>query len=129
MRYVQRVKGSWPDHFLRTITLFCNGSAFLYISTTFKGLTDLWILIMGTITISIDDATEKKFREVASRRIGDRKGSLGKATTEALELWIRTQTQEEIAQEGLHLLRQGYDLGKRKYRTRDDLYERRTGTC
>jgi hypothetical protein len=83
---------------------------------------------MGTITISIDDATEKKFREVARRRIGDRKGSLGKATTEALELWIRTQTQEEIAQEALHLLRQGYDLGKRKYRIRDDLYERRTGT-
>jgi len=84
---------------------------------------------MGTITISNDDATEKKFRDVARRRIGDRKGSLGKATTEALELWIRTQTQEEVAQEALRLLKQGYDLGKRKYRTRDDLYERRTGTC
>jgi predicted transcriptional regulator len=77
---------------------------------------------MGTITISIDDETEKRFREVARRRIGDRKGSLGKATTEALELWIRAHTQEEIARDGLALLGQGFDFGKRKYRTRDDLY-------
>lgn len=84
---------------------------------------------MGTITICIDDATEKRFREVARRRIGDRKGCLGKATTEALELWIRTQNQEEIAQDALALLGQGFDFGKRKYRTRDDLYESRTGSC
>lgn len=78
---------------------------------------------MGTITISIDDETERRFREVARRRIGDRKGSLGKATTEALELWIRTQTQDEIAREGLRLLKQGFDFGKREYRTRDELYD------
>jgi len=84
---------------------------------------------MGTITICIDDATEKRFREVARRRIGTRKGSLGRATSEALELWIRQQTQEEIARDALDLLGQGTDFGKRSYRTRDDLYEDRTGTC
>ncbi len=84
---------------------------------------------MGTITICIDDATEKRFREVARRRIGTRKGSLGRATTEALELWIRQQIQEEIAREALDLLTSGSDFGKRSYRTRDDLYEDRTGSC
>ena len=81
---------------------------------------------MGTITISIDDETERRFREVARRRIGARKGSLGRATAEALDLWVRTQTQEEIAKDALALLEQGFDLGKRKYRTRDDLYDSRT---
>jgi hypothetical protein len=84
---------------------------------------------MGTITICIDDETEKRFRDVARRRIGDRKGSLGKATTEALELWIRTQTQEEIAKDALALLEKGFDFGQRKYRKRDDLHDRRAGTC
>lgn len=84
---------------------------------------------MGTITICIDDAIEKRFREVAHRRIGTRKGSLGRATSEALELWIRQQTQEEIARDALDLLKSGSDFGKRSYRTRDDLYEDRTGSC
>jgi hypothetical protein len=84
---------------------------------------------MGTITLCIDDATEKRFREVARRRIGTKKGSLGRATSEAFELWIRQQTQEEIARDALDLLKQGSDFGKRLYRDRDDLYEDRTGSC
>ncbi|MEN6395193.1 MAG: hypothetical protein ABFC78_01770 [Methanoregula sp.] len=84
---------------------------------------------MGTITLCIDDATEKRFREVTRRRIGTKKGSLGRATSEALELWIRQQTQEEIARDALDLLKQGSDFGKRLYRDRDDLYEDRTGSC
>ena len=84
---------------------------------------------MGTITICIDDAIEKRFREVAHRRIGTRKGSLGRATSEALELWIRQQTQEEISRDALDLFKSGSDFGKRSYRTRDDLYEDRTGSC
>lgn len=84
---------------------------------------------MGTITICIDDMTERRFREVARRRIGDKKGSLGRATTEALELWIRQQTQEEIARGALDLLEEGFDFGKRRYRKREDLYDDRTGSC
>ena len=84
---------------------------------------------MGTITICIDDVTEQRFREVARRRIGDKKGSLGRATQEAFELWIRQQTQEEIARNALALLEQGFDFGKRRYTTRDDLYDDRPGSC
>lgn len=82
---------------------------------------------MGTITISIDDDTERRFREVAKKKLGQRKGYLGKATTEALETWLRKQAQEEIANDALALLATGFDLGKKQYRERKDLYDRTTG--
>ncbi|PKG32832.1 hypothetical protein [Methanoregula sp.] len=82
---------------------------------------------MGTITISIDDDTERRFREVAKKKLGQRKGYLGKATTEALETWLRKQAQEEIANDALALLATGYDLGKKMYQERKDLYDRTTG--
>jgi hypothetical protein len=89
----------------------------------------LGIRIMGTITFCIGDKTGKRFRDVARRRIGDRKGCPGKATTEALELWIRMQPREEIAKDALTLLEPGFGFGKRKYRKREDLYNRRAGSC
>ena len=82
---------------------------------------------MGTITISVDDDTEKRFRAAAKKKMGERKGYLGKATTEALECWVKTQTQEEIARDALALLETGYPLGKHLYTERKDLYDRTTG--
>ena len=83
---------------------------------------------MGTITISVDDDTEKRFREAAKKKLGERKGYLGKATTEALECWVKQQTQEEIARDALALLETGYHPGKHLYTGRKDLYDRATGT-
>ncbi len=84
---------------------------------------------MGTITVCIDDATEQRFREVARRKLGNKKGSLGRATTEAFELWVQKQTQEEIARSALALLEQGFDFGRYTYRKREDLYDDRTSSC
>ena len=81
---------------------------------------------MGTITISINDDTEKRFREAAIKKLGQRKGYLGKATTEALEHWVRLQSQEEIARDALVLLETGHYLGKHLYTERKDLYDRTT---
>ena len=83
---------------------------------------------MGTITISVDDDTEKRFREAAKKKLGERKGYLGKATTEALECWVKQQTQEEVARDALALLETGYHPGKHLYTERKDLYDRATGT-
>lgn len=83
---------------------------------------------MGTITISIDDDTERRFRAAAKRKLGERKGYLGKAITEALETWLKNQDQDVIAKNALTLLATGYDLGTRTYKQRKDLYDRATGT-
>jgi hypothetical protein len=81
---------------------------------------------MGTITISVDDETERKFREVVTRVHGKRKGALGEATTEALNLWVKEKMQEEISRTALILMEKEYDLGVRHYRTREDLHGRLT---
>ena len=79
---------------------------------------------MGTITISVDDDIEKTFREVAERKLGKRKGYLGQATTEAMKLWIREMTQEEIANDALHLMEASVEYGNWRYTDRQELYNR-----
>ncbi|MFA5268031.1 MAG: hypothetical protein WC379_08660 [Methanoregula sp.] len=83
---------------------------------------------MGTITISVDDDTEKRFRKAAKKKLGERKGYLGKATTEALESWIMKQTQDDIARDALALLETGYHLGSHIPAERKDLYDRATSS-
>lgn len=79
---------------------------------------------MGTITLSIDDDTERRFRSTAKRVIGERKGYLGEAATEAMELWIHEKTQHTIAEEALELIKKTYRFGERHYSSRRDLYDR-----
>ena len=81
---------------------------------------------MGRITICIDDATEQRFREVAKNLPGEKKGYLGRAATEAIALWIRDKEQETIAQQGLALLKKEHHLGKSGYRSREDIYDRKS---
>lgn len=83
---------------------------------------------MGTITITVDDNTEKRFREAAKKKLGERKGYLGKATTEALEHWVKKQSQEEIARDALALLETDHHPGTYLYKKRKDLYDRTTGS-
>lgn len=79
---------------------------------------------MGTITISVDDATEMEFREVVKEEIGEVKGSLGSAITEAMNLWIKDKQQTEIAERQLQLMEKGFRFGKYKF-NREESHERR----
>jgi uncharacterized protein YigA (DUF484 family) len=83
---------------------------------------------MGTITICIDDATEQRFREVAKNILGAKKGYLGRATTEAITLWIRDKEQDSIAQQGLALLEKEHHLGKYSFGSRKDIHDRKSCT-
>jgi hypothetical protein len=83
---------------------------------------------MGTITISVDDDIEQRFRAAAKKKLGERKGYLGKATSEALESWVKKQSQEEIAHDALALLETGHYPGRHLYKERKDLYDRTTGS-
>ena len=79
---------------------------------------------MATITLSIDDETERRFRSTARKVIGERKGYLGEAATDAMKLWIHEKTQEAIAKDALELIGKTYHFGEKKYRYRKDLYDR-----
>jgi uncharacterized protein YigA (DUF484 family) len=79
---------------------------------------------MGTITICIDDVTEQRFREVAKNILGTKKGYLGRATTEAIALWIRDKEQETIGQQALVLLEKEHHMGKYNFRSRKDIHDR-----
>ena len=81
---------------------------------------------MGRLTICIDDTTEQRFREVAKNIHGGKKGYLGRNAAEAIALWIRNKEQETIAQQGLALLEKVYHQGKLGYRSREDIYNRKS---
>lgn len=79
---------------------------------------------MGTITVNIEDETEKEFRKIIKAMHGKKKGSLGKAITEAMKKWIEEKRQERIADRQLALMKKGLNLGKKLYKKRAELYER-----
>jgi len=45
---------------------------------------------MATMTITLTDATEEKFRQAVARKLGMRKGNISKALEEAIDLWIKS---------------------------------------
>lgn len=79
---------------------------------------------MGTMTISVSDEVENSFRERVNKKLGERKGVLGKAIEEAMKKWINDDEQSEIAQRQLKLMQKGlYSLKGWKF-NRDELYDR-----
>jgi len=52
---------------------------------------------MGRVNLNIDDALEKRFRECARKKFGDKKGSLKEAFEEAAKDWCK-QFPEESAE-------------------------------
>ncbi|MBI2147169.1 hypothetical protein HYU19_01680 [Candidatus Woesearchaeota archaeon] len=78
---------------------------------------------MGTITISVDDEIEHRFRKSAKEEYGTGKGTLGKAVAEALDAWAKEKEQKEIAERQIALMNKGFSLGKWKF-DRGALHER-----
>lgn len=80
---------------------------------------------MGTITISVDDEVEEKFRKTVGASIGNKKGDLGKAVTEAMDKWVDEKRQKEIAERQMERSRKGlYKLPKGWKFNRDEIYDR-----
>ena len=75
-----------------------------------------------TITINIDETIEKGFKEKARLKYGKRKGSLAKAMNEALEEWLKSDSNDTL-KENLRLLESGIEMKKWKF-NRVDLHER-----
>jgi len=72
--------------------------------------------------LTVRDEVEKKFREMVGEMYSGKKGSLGKAVTEAMELWIHERQQEKISRRALELLKLDFDMGKRIFTDREELH-------
>jgi len=80
---------------------------------------------MATITINLDDELNKKFREIVKQKVGEGKGTIGKAIEEAIVSWIEEKKQVEIRKRMLEKLNKGYRMGKILIKSRDELYDRK----
>ena len=79
---------------------------------------------MTTLTINVDPAVENEFRTYARQQSTTKKGFLGKAITEAMQIWLREKKQKEISKRQLALLKKGFAMGKMNYSSREELHER-----
>jgi hypothetical protein len=77
---------------------------------------------MGTITLTVRDDVEERFRKMVGERSSRKKGSLGRAVTEAMELWIHDKEQEEVSKRALELMEQSFDMGERRFAARGNLH-------
>lgn len=79
---------------------------------------------MATITINLKDELNNKFRELVKQKIGEGKGTIGMAVEEAIISWIKEKRQDEIANEMISLMGNGFKMGRIKIKAREELYER-----
>lgn len=78
-------------------------------------------MFMGTITINVNNIIEQYFRKRVYQLYGKKKGMLGKALTEAMQEWSR---KKDSFDKCMYLLEKGADMGKLKYKEREELYDR-----
>lgn len=77
-----------------------------------------------TITITVDEETDKKIREYASGKYGKRKGSLKRAYKDAINLLVSRSAQRKIAEEAIRLLESGVSTKNSWKFNRAELHER-----
>ncbi len=77
-----------------------------------------------TITISVDEDTDKKIRRYAMEVYGNKKGALQKAYKDAVDMLTAAEEQEEIRSAALKRLEKGVKSNKKWKFNRDELYER-----
>lgn len=77
-----------------------------------------------TITVNVDEKTMARFRKFVRAKYGKRKGSLGKAASDAFNTLIAESESERANEHALELLKKGFNLGGFKIRDRGELHER-----
>lgn len=61
--------------------------------------------------------------------IGEKKGYIHKAVSKVLKFWLDRRYQERIAADALAIIDSGYHLGEKRYKKREDLYDRTCPSC
>ena len=84
-----------------------------------------------SLRLELEKELERKFRELAMRRYGFTKGAIKKAAETAIRRWTEaSETQSEkkgkstVIEKSLKLLESGIEMGRFKFKSRDELHER-----
>lgn len=77
-----------------------------------------------TITISVQEDVENRFRKLAGMAYGKRKGYLGKAITEAMKEWEMKKMKTDVNARALKMLKSGFKMKKWEF-NRDEIYAER----
>ena len=81
---------------------------------------------MAIITISIEAEIEKKLREFALGRYGNRKGSIGKTVTEAINILVGSAKEGTAEERLMKRTETGFHLGRiNSKKLREDIYNGR----
>lgn len=79
----------------------------------------------ATITVNVSSESEQRFRKTVKKMLGEEKGVLGKAISEALDLWVKEKELEDIRRKAIETLNKGFHMGKINYKSRAELYDDR----
>ncbi|MBI2632515.1 hypothetical protein HYW75_05915 [Candidatus Pacearchaeota archaeon] len=79
---------------------------------------------MATITINVNNKINQEFRKTVRKKLGERKGVLGKAIEEAIKNWLEEENQIRIAERQILMAKRGlYSLKNWKF-NRDEIHAR-----
>ena len=76
-----------------------------------------------TITISVNEESDRRFRRFALHKYGKRKGVLGKALSLAMDRLVEEDEATDLTAKSLALMEKGIAMKKWKF-NREELYER-----
>ena len=77
-----------------------------------------------TITINMDTDVLQQLKKLAKSQ-QRKKGFLGKTITMATKKWLEERKQKQITQWLMDKMEKGYDMGKLRIKSRDELYDRK----
>ncbi len=77
-----------------------------------------------TITISVDEESDRRFRKYAETKYGRKKGALSRAYKDMIAQISHEDEQERIRKEAIAFLNKGIKFKRRWKFNRDELHER-----
>jgi hypothetical protein len=78
-----------------------------------------------TLTVSVNEESERRFRKLALSKYGKKKGTLGKALTAAMDKWVEQVEGADLTAKTLELMKKGVKTKKKWKFNREEIYEER----
>lgn len=79
---------------------------------------------MGIMTISVDDDKEEAFRKAVAKKFGTEKGAISRGIEFGMDKVIEDVEFETLRRRAIERLEKGFNMGKRLWKTRDDMHDR-----